>query len=142
MIANIEQLREGFKVRQNRKESGFYASYKGYAIDSKGITQFTDVRLYMPGRIGSSPQYCCVWINSQTQYGSGGGRASGYGYHKASAAMEAALRDAGIVLYCDDGTTIEYIGGVGDTAMNTAIKAIGVALGYDEKSFYIGYNHG
>lgn len=53
----------------------------------------------------------------------GYGRASGYGYHKPSAALSAAIESAGIKLAQD-------IDGHGDGAMRDALHAIGEAMGF------------
>lgn len=76
---------------------------------------------------GASPVYCSVWVYGAV-YGAtptaGHGRASGYGYHKQSAALDAALDSAGVKLAVP-------INGCGDGAMRDALLAVGVAMGYD-----------
>ena len=139
MFAKLEGMKEGSKVRQNRKENnGYFGGYTGLAIANGKIQEFISVRFYWPGRHGDSPCYCCVWISGENAYGSGGGKAGGYGYDKKSEAMEQALTDAGIELW-KDADHMTYIGGVGSSAMEEAIKAIGGALGY--KDIYISSNH-
>lgn len=71
---------------------------------------------------GASPLYCSVWTHSGPWI-SGRGSARGYGYHKKSAALQAALDSAGIKLALP-------IDGRGDGAMSEAMIAVGVALGY------------
>lgn len=58
-----------------------------------------------------------MWVHSPLFYTSGSAFAQGYGYHRASEAVEIALINAGISL-------TESIGGVGDTAIEAAVKAI------------------
>lgn len=120
MIATIKTKNHDGKIASNRKENSFY---KQMTLISRDFEELATVRFYCT----STRVYCCVWINdAATQtYISGGGYAGGYGYHKASAAMEAALNDAGVTLS-------ESISGRGESAMNDALQAIGVALGASE----------
>ena len=57
-------------------------------------------------------------------YGQVGKRVCGYGYHKESAAIAAAIESAGISLDTD-------ISGVGDGAIKEALSAIANALGFE-----------
>lgn len=75
---------------------------------------------------GASPVYCSVWLHSGN-WTSGRGRATGGGYHKKSAALDAALTSAGITLS-------ERIDGCGDSAMLESFRAIGEAMGHDRAS--------
>lgn len=134
------------KIKQNRKEKHFYneyavlvsykdaghvANYNGYNIMRNIIT----ARIYVTS---GGTFYACVWINSATRKNrmsislSGGGKAGGYGYHKASAALEHALNDAKIRLS-------ESIGGRGEGAMFEALSAVAKAMGY--KKFHIHNAH-
>lgn len=89
---------------------------------------------------GASPQYCTVRVASSNWPEAGGltsfvgcaghGKATGYGYHKGSAALERALYSAGIKLSAD-------IDGRGDSAVRDALVAIGVALGYAESALLV-----
>lgn len=95
--------------------------------------------------------YCSIWVNCSPVYVSGKGQAGGWGYHRSSAALESALTSAGIELYGspylgpgekpregkENFKSRAYIGGCGDTAMQDAIKAIGVALGYTTKQLHL-----
>jgi len=78
---------------------------------------------------GSSPVYCSVWLQFGT-WSSGRGIARGYGYHKKSAALDAALDSAGVKL-------AQPIDGVGDEAMREAMIAIGVAAGHKVASLAV-----
>lgn len=68
----------------------------------KGLQTVCEARFYMARRSdGASPVYCGLWV-SGAQWTSGHGRASGYGYHKESAALQAAIDSAGIKLTGDN----------------------------------------
>jgi hypothetical protein len=85
-----------------------------------------DARFWMARRRDASVVYCSVWIQGRADfYVSGYGTAGGYGYHRASAALEAALNSAGIRLS-------EGIHGAGDSAMREALDAVAVAMGYGD----------
>lgn len=106
----------------------------------KGLQTVCEARLYMARRSdGASPVYCSLWV-SGTQWTSGHGRASGYGYHKESAALQSAIDSAGIRLTGDnyrelpsDATDekMARIDGCGDFAMRSAMRAIAIAVGAD-----------
>ena len=103
-----------------------------------------DVRIYMARSRSASTVYCSIWVWGKESgvYVSGKGKAGGYGYHKASAAMQDALRSAEITLhgdqYCEENsngesedlTKIACISGVGESAMRAAMVAIARAAGY------------
>lgn len=76
-----------------------------------------------------SRYYACIWVSSNPFYVSGGGYAGGYGYHKASAAAQAAMEDAGINLDFD-------ISGRGDSAIRDGLMAIGEALGVRKPAIF------
>lgn len=109
------------KIASNRKEKGFVSQYTIAAI-SKGL-MFTPVI----ARFYSTPSrsYCCIWLCASHKdiYLSGGGKAGGYGYHRASQALYEALSDCGVTLDAD-------IAGRGDTAMRDALVAVAQALGF------------
>ena len=70
--------------------------------------------------------YAGVWAYSHAAAGhsySGAGRATGWGYHRASAALDSAIKSAGITLS-------EDIAGAGTRAMEDACRAIATAMGY------------
>ena len=70
------------------------------------------VRVYYPAQTA----YACVWISGKDNYSIGKGKAGGCGYDKASAAVDIALRDAGIQLETS-------IHGVGESAIRGALNA-------------------
>ena len=82
---------------------------------------------------GASPVYASIWTYGAGFDISGYGRATGYGYHKASAALSAAIDSAGIVLS-------ERIDGVGDRASQRALEAIARAIAGDAAEILI-INH-
>ena len=82
---------------------------------------------------GASPVYASIWVFGTGISISGYGRATGSGYHKASAALSAALDSAGIVLS-------ERIDGVGDDAIRRALEAIARAIAGDAAQILI-INH-
>ena len=82
---------------------------------------------------GESPVYASIWTYGAGLDVSGHGRATGYGYHKASAALSAAMDSAGIVLS-------ERISGAGDGAIRRAVEAIARAIAGDAAEILI-INH-
>ena len=82
---------------------------------------------------GASPVYASIWTYGAGFDISGHGRATGYGYHKASAALSEALDSAGIVLS-------ERIDGLGDGASRRALEAIARAIAGDAAEILI-INH-
>ena len=115
MQFNIKSLADSDNVAKYRKEKGFYRQIS--MIDSRDGSAIVQARWYWPGRDGASTCYCCVWIHGDDSHGRGGGRAGGYGYHKESAALLAALNDAGAYVS-------EDIGGRGDQAMFEALEVL------------------
>jgi len=103
----------------HRKEDHFYKEWALVGLnDKREIHKFIDIRFYGSGSV----VYCCVWVHDGREdkgmpYLSGSAKAGGYGYHKESAAMEAALNDAGF-------TFAAHFGGCGDSAMRVALEAI------------------
>jgi hypothetical protein len=94
------------------------------ATTKRVITEVVDARFYMSRTAdGASPVYCSVWIHGRGVNRSGYGKASGYGYHKESDALESALESAGVTLS-------QHIGGRGERAMETALRSIARSLGF------------
>lgn len=77
---------------------------------------------------GAPPVYASIWTYGAGFDISGHGRATGYGYHKASAALSTALESAGIVLS-------ERISG--DGAVRDALEAIARAIAGDAAEILI-----
>jgi hypothetical protein len=117
--------------------------FEGRMID------FIDCRLYMGKSPCASVVYASIWVKGEPTvregahpfrsvytacalHVSGRGQAGGYGYHKPSAAIDAAIRSAGITLeYTDsaDKGRKADISGVGDEAIREALEAIARACG-------------
>lgn len=105
--------------------------YVVVGINGKGeITKGVDCRVYMGRSRNASTVYASIWVHSSGVWPSGHGNAGGYGYHKESAAIDEAIRSAGITLYGDvygreETQKKAYINGVGDSAVREALLAIG-----------------
>lgn len=131
-MENIAKItpREG-SAGKYRKESGFMGSYillappdsDSYAPLAKNAVE---IRIYGT----QARNYAAAWIHAKGVYACGGGAAGGYGYHRPSAAAANALEDAGVELE-------EPIGGGGESAIEGALYAIGVALGYPRESLQV-----
>ena len=78
-------------------------------------------RFWMGRSQRSTRVHCSLWVNHKGVHLSGYGWASGFGYHKPSAALNGAIASAGIKL----DTPID---GAGREAMRTALGAIAKAL--------------
>ena len=96
---------------------------KSYNVITDTLREIIIARCYMGRSASASTVYASIWIQSSGIYTSGKGKAGGYGYHKESAAIAAAIESAGISLDKD-------IFGVGDDAIYVALKAIARALGF------------
>jgi hypothetical protein len=116
MKANIEKIRETNKSLKFRDRELIHG-YK--VLDNRDI--IIDVRLYMSRSSSANVVYCAIWIQV-APYGSGAGKAGGYGYDKQSAAVGYAIDDAGISLDKD-------IDGRGEYAILEALEAIAQSLG-------------
>lgn len=111
-------------------------------VDKKTERVVVDCRTYL----GGSTVHCALWVNvseakkpdSWAYAGTTGlGQAGGYGYHKESAAVAAAISSAGIVLHgspynrAGEGFKKQaHIGGCGDSSICSALLAIAYAAGY------------
>lgn len=95
------------------------------------VVTYRDGRFAEPVRVrwyasrSGASVHCNVWVHGCDFSISGAGVAGGYGYHKESAALDAAIRSAGIVLS-------ESIDGCGDSGSIAAVEAIARALGYTD----------
>lgn len=101
------------------------ATYNAVAYDRTHdqIKTYVTARVYVSRSTGYSGNVLAsVWVYPLNT--SGHGKASGCGYHKASAAMQAAITSAGITL-------TEDIDGRGDSAIDSALRAIAIATGAD-----------
>jgi hypothetical protein len=73
---------------------------------------------------GAGRVWCTLWTSDARRARNGHGSATGCGYHKTSAALQAAIDSAGISLAAP-------IDGRGDSAIEDAMLAIADALGYE-----------
>lgn len=99
-------------------------AYSVIARNDKGeVIEAITVRYWMGHSRTASRVYCTVWLHDGLG-GAGHGTAGGYGYHRNSAALSAAIDSAGIKLSAD-------IAGVGDSAERAALEATTRAMGYE-----------
>lgn len=100
--------------------------------------ELATVRWYMSRAKDANRVYCTVWVHSP-YYGSGTGKADGYGYCKMSEAFARAVENAGIDIK-DTNTGHSYdAGGRGETEVARVLFAIGRAMGARKMSII---NHG
>lgn len=120
-------------------------AYRIYDIKTEELILSCDLFRNKSGSKVTADLYVDVKkVKPDFEYGAvqGYGTASGYGYDKASEAVEGAIESAGIELFGTAYTTGEvnfkkacYIGGVGSTAIEKAFKAICLAAGYNNILF-------
>ena len=90
------------------------------ALIDNDIREIATARFYMSSRKYANKMTCILWIHCDNIYIAASGTASGYGYHKASAALQSAIDAALIELD-------ESISGCGDSAMIDAMTDIAKA---------------
>lgn len=128
MKANLENATTHDGLHKFRKEDNFTS---GIAIlDRDTGRAIVDARIYHTG----SRAYACIWVHGRDIYASGGAYAGGYGYHRASAALDSAIQRAGIKMDSE-------IAGVGDGAMQDACEAIARAA-TGKRKFFVYRAHG
>ena len=94
---------------------------KSYMVIDKSFNELVDCRIYQTG----NRFYCCLWVSTKDDYRSGSGYAGGYGYCKESAAVQAAISQAGYKLTYPGNKKVHCsIAGVGQTAIRAALLAI------------------
>lgn len=121
------------KNLSNDKELAYAYSLVGVKA-GKPIDVAT-VRMWVGRRAdGIGKLYCTIWAGNDAVHTAGHGSVSGCGYHKPSAALDSAFRSAGIEMDT-------HIDGVGEAAMEAALIALGVKLGYRAKSLSV-FSHG
>lgn len=135
MQATFKELTKAPKFTiSHRKENHFYNQYTAVVFNGKSAYDAVTLRLYAT----EAKHYCCLWINDNcswikatrdSYYRSGSGSAGGFGYHRASAAAQEAIYNAGIELS-------ENIAGRGDTAIEEAVYSIAAAM-WGGKGYYI-----
>lgn len=104
--------------RDRQAKNGLHHGYKAVTIIDGKMVELVDLRISYSTQ---GTPYACIWLRYGGVYNSGSGTATGYGYHKASAAAGAAIRSAGVTLSDD-------IDGRGDAIIYDAVLAIGEAL--------------
>jgi hypothetical protein len=123
----ISYTPENNSLGSYRKEkAGLYRQYTVIDLDSAhyltdGTPQHSTpiiIRVYWPAQTA----YACAWISTRDNYSIGKGKAGGHGYCKESAAIDCALRDAGVQLE-------HSIHGVGQSAIKDAIAATARFIG-------------
>jgi hypothetical protein len=123
-------------------EKEMVSCYNVIAIDKGQIKTPITVRCYTGRSSSASTVYASIWASGKGVHVAGHGSAGGYGYHKESAAIQDAITSAGIELYGspysgrsepEDLKKRCSIGGVGSTAIESALFAIARALGYRGK---------
>ena len=95
------------QVENARNMAGEKETISKYIVLAKikGQTrEIVDARVYMGRSRNSSTVYASIWVHGADSagreiYTTGRGAASGYGYHKESAAIASAISSAGIELY-------------------------------------------
>lgn len=113
-VINFEAKENMTATTRDRVATHLSRGYKAITIDKNDkMLELVDVR------IGStnSTCYACAWIHGKNKWAYGGGKAGGYGYHRASAAVAEAFNKAGVKFD-------ESFSGYGDEAMKKAIKAV------------------
>lgn len=135
MIATFKKLDKETNINVNhRKESHFTKQYTAVVFNGQCAYDAVTLRIYST----DAKSYCCLWVHDNcswvkgcrdSYYRSGSGSAGGYGYHRASAAAQNAIYNAGITLS-------EDIGGRGDAAIEEAVHAIAAAM-WGADGYYI-----
>ena len=116
------------------RQKEMVSAMSAVAVINGKMREVVVARWYMARKSdGASPVYASIWTYGAGFDISGHGRATGYGYHKASAALSAAIDSAGIVLS-------ERIDGLGDGASQRALEAIARAIAGDATEILI-INH-
>jgi hypothetical protein len=113
----------------HRKEDHFSQQLSALVVNGDHIHEAVIARIYCT----NNRSYACLWVNGRSAWSSGSGFAGGGGYHKASAALQAAISNAGIHLD-------RSIDGVGQSAMEEAVRAIAEAV-YPGVPVYIHQAH-
>ena len=99
-----------------RDKQALLHQYTVLAETKNGIRGIVIARLYSSLRRGANRVTCILWTDG-SHNANASGWASGYGYHKGSAALADAISNAGIKIS-------ENIAGCGERAMREALLAI------------------
>lgn len=120
---------------RERQKKHFYNGYKVVTIVNGEMVELVDARLGAT----DSCHYASVWLNvryyDNNYYNTcgsarGAGKAGGYGYHRASAALDSALRRAGMKF--NIGCSC-----LGESAMRDCLLAAGEYLKHDGAKIYL-----
>jgi hypothetical protein len=113
------------------------------------MREVVTVRTYMGASRGASVVKACVWIKPPIRSGwpTGRGDARGWGYHKESAAIAEACRNAGVELYGNPYYSRDPVdmdrefdfGGTGSSGYRDIFTAIARAAGYDGAAEWISH---
>ena len=116
MNINISKLtaEDNIVAKRDKIQHGFY---KEIAIIDGSNGAPCRFRFYNTGQT----IHCIAWLSGKDSYGSGYGKAGGYGYCKESAAMEDAILSSGVSMN-------ERWGGMGDTKQREAAFSIAKKL--------------
>ena len=115
-----------FTTSHRKEGKCFFSSMSVVSLTDKPDNQGVifpsiEARLYGNGTTNT----CCLWVRDVGPNGKctqGSGHAGGGGYHRKSAAMQAAIYNAGFTLS-------KSIDGVGESAMRAALLAIAKCVG-------------
>ena len=118
MKATLEKEEKNAVNYGNKKEM-----IRTYSVVTEGLKNVITARCYKGRSASASTVYASIWIEAPGYHSSGRGKTGGYGDHKTSAAIAAAIESAGITFDTD-------IYGVGDGAICAALEAIARALGF------------
>ena len=119
---NTRHRKDGYSGTAN----GFSAEYVTLGIIRENyIEPIVTARLYCTGQTWTA----CLWVRMKGTSTQGSGMARGYGYHKPSAAIGEAIRNAGFDLSAD-------IHGRGDAAIREALDAIAASVGAEKVYFH------
>ena len=122
MKATFKEMKNNAVNYGGKKE--MVCTYDVIVNDNGRLANIITARCYMGRSPSASTVYASIWIYDEKHHTSGTGKAGGYGYHKASAAIADAIESAGIELD-------EDISGSGDNAIEQALEAIALALGHE-----------
>lgn len=111
-------------------EKEMASAYSVISLDGGEMRETVTARSYTGRSRGASTMWATVWIAGRDGWRSGSGSAGGYGYHKESAAIQAALIAAGVQLS-------EAVGGRGDGALRDALLATAEAARPGCKHFLV-----
>lgn len=135
MIAKHDGRNFGMFKTSHRKEKFFMEEFSAFALEVRegkaSLKQVVSLRIYGTSTNGSNT--ACIWVHTRDgQCKSGSGHAGGFGYHRPSAAAQEAIYGAGYELS-------EDIDGRGDSAIESAVKAISAAAGYPDCFIHVAH---